>query len=184
MGSIQAAAERARAAGSHPAPGRRGSHQHRDRRAGRRLAADGHYLARPVCPPRAGRIARPAPAGTTPEGRSRPPGRDLSVTLNPAPPRLGITHWSTRFLARELGVSRDTIARIWREYGIQPWRAETFTFSTDPSWRPRSTTSSAWTGTTGAGRGALCGREVPDSSLGACPARALRLARAARAAHP
>ena len=32
----------------------------------------------------------------------------------------------------ELGVSRDTIARIWHEYGIQPWRAETFKFSTDP----------------------------------------------------
>jgi hypothetical protein len=29
-------------------------------------------------------------------------------------------------------VSRDTIARIWREYGVQPWRAETFKFSTDP----------------------------------------------------
>jgi hypothetical protein len=56
----------------------------------------------------------------------------LSVTLEPAPPRRGITHWSTRLLARELGVSRDTVARIWREYGIQPWRAETFKFSTDP----------------------------------------------------
>ncbi len=28
-------------------------------------------------------------------------------------------------------MSRDTIARIWREYGVQPWRAETFKFSTD-----------------------------------------------------
>jgi hypothetical protein len=34
--------------------------------------------------------------------------------------------------ARELGVSRDTIARIWREYGGQPGPAETFKFSTDP----------------------------------------------------
>ena len=55
-----------------------------------------------------------------------------SVTLNPPPTKLGITHWSTRLLARELGVSRDTIARIWHEYGVQPWRAETFKFSTDP----------------------------------------------------
>jgi transposase len=29
----------------------------------------------------------------------------------------GITHWSTRLLARELGVSRGTIVRVWREYG-------------------------------------------------------------------
>jgi transposase len=56
----------------------------------------------------------------------------LKVTLNPPPPRLGITHWSTRLLARELGVGRDIIARVWREYGVKPWRAETFKFSTDP----------------------------------------------------
>jgi hypothetical protein len=56
----------------------------------------------------------------------------LKATLNPPPPRLGITHWSTRLLARELGVSRDTIARVWREYGVKPWRAESFKFSTDP----------------------------------------------------
>jgi transposase len=66
----------------------------------------------------------------------------LQVTLDPPPARLGITHWSTRLLAHELGVSRDTIARIWREYGVQPWRAETFKFSTDRNSRPRSTTSS------------------------------------------
>ena len=56
----------------------------------------------------------------------------LSVTLNLPPPRLGITHWSTRLLGRELGVSHDTVARVWREYGVKPWRAETFKFSTDP----------------------------------------------------
>jgi transposase len=56
----------------------------------------------------------------------------LQITLSPPPARLGITHWSTRLLARELGVSRDTIARVWREYGVQPWRVATFKFSTDP----------------------------------------------------
>jgi transposase len=56
----------------------------------------------------------------------------LATTLNPPPPWLGITHWSTRLLAGELGVSHDTVARVWREYHIQPWRAETFKFSTDP----------------------------------------------------
>jgi transposase len=56
----------------------------------------------------------------------------LQVTLTPPPAGLGITHWSTRLVARELGVSHDTVARIWREHGIQPWRVETFKFSTDP----------------------------------------------------
>jgi hypothetical protein len=44
----------------------------------------------------------------------------LQVTLNPPPIKLGVTHWSTRLLGHKLGVSRDRIARIWREYGVQP----------------------------------------------------------------
>ena len=49
------------------------------------------------------------------------------------PERLGITHWSARFLAAELGISFATVARIWRKWGIQPHRLETFKFSTDPA---------------------------------------------------
>ncbi|MDF2744787.1 MAG: family transposase [Actinomycetia bacterium] len=74
---------------------------------------------------------RPRP-GRPQTVRRRRRAEILAVTLNPPPPRLGITHWSTRLLARELGVSRDTVARVWREYGVQPWRVETFKFSTDP----------------------------------------------------
>jgi transposase len=48
------------------------------------------------------------------------------------PERLGITHWSARFLAAELGISFASVARIWRKWGIQPHRVETFKFSTDP----------------------------------------------------
>ena len=48
------------------------------------------------------------------------------------PARLGITHWSARFLAAELGISFASVARIWRKWGIQPHRIETFKFSTDP----------------------------------------------------
>ena len=33
---------------------------------------------------------------------------------------------------RELGISNVTVARIWRKWGLQPWRRETFKFSTDP----------------------------------------------------
>lgn len=56
----------------------------------------------------------------------------LATTLAPAPKKYGITHWSTRLLARHLKVSDYTVASIWREYGIQPWRSESFRFSTDP----------------------------------------------------
>ena len=41
-------------------------------------------------------------------------------------------HWSTRTLAKETGVSHQTISRIWHAFGLQPHRKETFTLSTDP----------------------------------------------------
>ncbi|SRR6266508_3299898 len=56
----------------------------------------------------------------------------IAATLDPPPVRLGVTHWSTRLLAGELGVGDATVARAWRRYGVQPWRRETFKFSTDP----------------------------------------------------
>ena len=42
------------------------------------------------------------------------------------------THWSTRSLAARLGVSRQTVHRIWRAFGLQPHRQEVFTLSKDP----------------------------------------------------
>jgi transposase len=53
------------------------------------------------------------------------------------PARLGITHWSARFMAAELGVSFASVARIWRKWNIQPHRTETFKFSTDPELEAR-----------------------------------------------
>jgi transposase len=48
------------------------------------------------------------------------------------PERLGVTHWSARLLGAELGISFASVARIWRKWNLQPWRVETFKFSTDP----------------------------------------------------
>jgi transposase/transposase-like protein len=56
----------------------------------------------------------------------------ITETLKPPPKRLGVTHWSSRLLAARLGVANSTVARAWKAYGVQPWRAETFKFSTDP----------------------------------------------------
>ena len=58
--------------------------------------------------------------------------RIIAATLKPPPKSLGVTHWSSRLLAARLGVGNATVARCWREYGVQPWRSETFKFSTDP----------------------------------------------------
>jgi transposase len=54
------------------------------------------------------------------------------ATLEPPPPRLGVTHWSSRLLARHLGISDFTVSTTWKKWGLQPWRVETFKFSTDP----------------------------------------------------
>ena len=56
----------------------------------------------------------------------------VARTLAPPPKRLGVTHWSTRLLGAELGIGDATVARAWRRFGLQPWRRETFKFSTDP----------------------------------------------------
>ena len=44
----------------------------------------------------------------------------------------GATHWSTRTLAPVVGVSRETVRRVWANHGLRPWRAETFKLSNDP----------------------------------------------------
>ena len=42
------------------------------------------------------------------------------------------THWSTRSMAARTGLSQSTVSRVWRAFGLQPHRAETFKLSTDP----------------------------------------------------
>jgi transposase len=42
------------------------------------------------------------------------------------------THWSTRSMAKEMGLSQSSVSRIWRAFGLQPHRSETFKLSTDP----------------------------------------------------
>jgi transposase len=56
----------------------------------------------------------------------------VAATLEPPPQRLGVTHWSTRLLAVELGISNFAVGQVWKRWGLQPWRVETFKFSTDP----------------------------------------------------
>jgi transposase len=51
-------------------------------------------------------------------------------TLETTPRRA--THWSTREMAKAVGLSHMAISRIWRTFGLQPHRSETFTLSNDP----------------------------------------------------
>lgn len=56
--------------------------------------------------------------------------RLITATLETRP--AGATHWSTRALAEKLGYSQSTVSRVWRAFGLQPHRTDTFKLSTDP----------------------------------------------------
>ncbi|WP_370552523.1 IS630 family transposase [Conexibacter sp. CPCC 206217] len=54
----------------------------------------------------------------------------IAKTLESAPK--GATHWSTRSMAAEVGLNQTAVARIWRAFGLQPHRQETWKLSRDP----------------------------------------------------
>jgi transposase len=54
----------------------------------------------------------------------------IAKTLESVPH--GATHWSTRTMASATGLSQTAVSRIWRAFGLQPHRQESFKLSTDP----------------------------------------------------
>src|SRR5215471_7956732 len=54
----------------------------------------------------------------------------IKATLESKPK--AATHWSTRMMAKQLGLSQSAVSRIWRAFGLKPHRSETFQFSKDP----------------------------------------------------
>lgn len=84
------------------------------------------------------RFAREGPAGLRDRPRSGRPRvygprvRAKVVALTLKPPPEGQTHWSTRDLAKEVGLSAETVRRIWHDHALQPHRSETFKFTADP----------------------------------------------------
>jgi len=85
-----------------------------------------------------GRFAARGLAGLTDEPRPGAPRsisdeqveRAVSRTLESKPK--DATHWSTRGLAAELGLSQTAVSRIWRAFGLRPHLRGTFKLSTDP----------------------------------------------------
>lgn len=73
-------------------------------------------------------------------GRPRKIGDDeieavVTKTLETTPK--GATHWSTREMAKNVGLSHSTIGRVWRAFGLQPHRSKSFKLSPDPLLVPK-----------------------------------------------
>ena len=56
----------------------------------------------------------------------------IAATLRTLPEGAGVPYWSSRSLAAWFNTSSSTVAKAWREAGVQPGRRHTLTFRTDP----------------------------------------------------
>ncbi len=57
-------------------------------------------------------------------------------TLESAPK--DATHWSTRSMAKRHGISRQTVSKIWKAFGLKPWEIDEFKISPDPQLADRA----------------------------------------------
>lgn len=79
-----------------------------------------------------------AGVGRIAKGRGRrswlPEGTVAAVvhdTLHNSPDD-GSTHWTTRLMAARHGIGKDSVARIWRDHHLKPWKVDRFKISNDP----------------------------------------------------
>lgn len=68
--------------------------------------------------------------GRTPSMSAKKVREIVEKTTQTTPP--DATHWSTRTMAAEVGVSASTVRRIWKRHGLQPHRVRSFKLSKDP----------------------------------------------------
>ncbi|WP_345045380.1 IS630 family transposase [Georgenia daeguensis] len=104
---------------------------------GNQVIADRVGVSRPTVNLWRDRYAERGLRGLVDESRTGRPRRVdraevIAATLVPPPESLGVTHWSSRLLAARLGLDHSTVAGVWKEFGVRPWKADTFKFSTDP----------------------------------------------------
>lgn len=69
-------------------------------------------------------------SGRKPSVRSKMEAEIIRKTTQEKPPNA--THWSLRTMAKEVGVSRSTVQRVWRDNHLKPHRVKTFKVSNDP----------------------------------------------------
>jgi transposase len=60
------------------------------------------------------------------------------IAMTRRPPVDGSTHWSSRKLAREIGISHVTVAEIWKRAGLKPHRLDRYMASDDPDFEAKA----------------------------------------------
>lgn len=81
-------------------------------------------------------IEKDAPRGGRPNDARRAVERRIIEATTQQKPRKA-THWSTRTLAQQLGVSRAMVHRVWQANGLKPHLHRTFKLSNDPDFEPK-----------------------------------------------
>lgn len=80
----------------------------------------------------------PEGVGTIAKGRGRKPWLPAGTVTEVVrltqheTPADGSTHWTTRSMARRVGIGKDSVAQIWADHGLKPWKVDTFKVSNDP----------------------------------------------------
>ena len=82
-------------------------------------------------------VGRVAPGRGRPRVISEEKVNAIVADTVAGPPPDGAVCWSTRALAARHGVGKDAVARIWRERGLRPWRADVFKVSADPAFEEK-----------------------------------------------
>jgi transposase len=95
------------------------------------LAPDGDQVAGPVRASAAGGLSDEPRPGRPPTITDTQVEQVITNTLEEPPPRQD-THWSTRSMARQVGLSQTAVSRIWRAFGLKPHLVQTWKLSTDP----------------------------------------------------
>ena len=99
-------------------------------RRARGVAADGGQVAAPVRGPRLDGLAdEPRPGA--PRKITDEQVEDVVVATLEQTPK-DATHWSRASMAAESGLSKSTVGRIWRAFGLKPHLVDTFKLSNDP----------------------------------------------------
>lgn len=85
----------------------------------------------------------PTGVGVIAKGRGRKPSLPegtvaevLRLTLHETAAD-GSTHWTTRSMAARVGIGKDSVARIWSDHNLKPWKVDTFKISNDPDFEAK-----------------------------------------------